>query len=556
MNNNIVLFQLSNYNRPKVEENKSRNWVMNGKNNEFYQYIIDRFKGSVTNSAVIKASTNLIYGRGLSATDANQKIEQWAALASILKPSELKKIIADFKLFGEASMQVIKTNDRKKIAGIYHIAKNLVIPQIENEDGEIENYYFCKDWSKVSKLGFEIFPAFGTSKEEIEIYVIKPYSAGSNYFADPDYFPALQYAEMEEEISNFCINSIKNGLSAGYIINIPDGQSLTPEERDRLERQIKDKLTGSPNSTKFILNFAAAGESITVEVFPVNEQIHKQWDFLTNESRQQILTGHMVTSPMLFGVKDNTGLGNNADELDTAETQFIKRVIAPQQQYIVDALTEILSYNDINLDLFFKPLTEPVKDNNMQLSSHICCSDEKKNLDTSVADELISLGENITDEWELVDSKVIENETDLQFTSTGIANPNAKSSLDGEKFKSRLRYSGELSSNSREFCVKMISANKLYRIEDINSMSNKVVNEGWGPDGANTYDILLYKGGGACRHYWIRETYRLKSDVNNPNAEQITPAQARKEGEILPKLESQVYQKPNDMPNNGFLKSR
>ena len=116
-----------------------------------------------------------------------------------------------------------------------------------------------------------------------------------------------------------------------------------------------------------------------------------------------------------------------------------------------------------------------------------------------------------------------------------------------------MRYGGELSSNSREFCRRMIGANKVYRIEDINAMSNKVVNEGWGPNGSNTYDILLYKGGGACRHFWIRESYRLKADVNSPLAEQISPAQARKQGEILPKLESKVFQKPNDMPNNGFL---
>ena len=99
----------------------------------------------------------------------------------------------------------------------------------------------------------------------------------------------------------------------------------------------------------------------------------------------------------------------------------------------------------------------------------------------------------------------------------------------------------------------MINANKLYRIEDINMMSQRVVNEGFGPNGSDTYDILLYKGGARCKHYWVRETYRLKADVNNPNAEEITPAQARKEGEILPKLDKKVYQKPNDMPNNGFL---
>lgn len=548
----VTLIQLNNYVKPKLHEDKSKNWVMNGVDNCFYQYIIDRNNGSVTNSAINKSYIDLIYGKGLSAKDASQKVEQWAAFVSLVKPAELKKIISDFQVFGEASIQVVKTKDRKKVAGIYHLPKDKTIPSIEDEEGDINTYFYSRDWKCYRKIGYEELPVFGTSNEEIEVYVIKPYSAGCNYFANPDYLSGLQYAEMEEEISNFCNNSIKNGLSAGYIINVPDGQTLTPEEKDEFEKKIKHKLTGSPNATKFILNFGNKDAEITVIPFPVNEQQHKQWDFLTAESRQQIMTSHRVVSPMLFGIKDSTGFGNNADELDTAEAQLLKRVIAPKQQFIIDALSEIVAVNGINLDLYFRPLTEvqtPV-----QMSADICCSDEKKNLDTTVADELIDLGENeVGDEWELVEVKIITSEEDLHFASTGVAVPNAKSSQDGEKFKSRYRYKGELRSNSREFCVKMINANKLYRLEDINRMSARVVNEGWGPNGADTYDILLYKGGGACRHVWQRETYRLKADVNSPLAEKITPAQARKEGEILPTVDPRAYQQPNDMPNNGFL---
>ena len=100
----------------------------------------------------------------------------------------------------------------------------------------------------------------------------------------------------------------------------------------------------------------------------------------------------------------------------------------------------------------------------------------------------------------------------------------------------------------------MVNANKLYRKEDIVAMSSQVVNEGWGPEGADTYDIFLYKGGGDCHHFWTRETYRRKgTDIMSPNKVQVTPAQARKEGEILPTNPSKVYQKPVDMPYNGFL---
>lgn len=555
----IKLIQLSTYIAPKLEENRGKNWVQYGKDNYFYQYIIDRNNGSVTNSAINKAYTDLAYGRGLYARDASLKANQWASVISIIKHQELKKICADFQLFGEASMQIVKTADKKKVSGIYHIPKNLVIPSIENEDGEIESYWFSKNWKKLSTNPPVEYPAFGTSNDGIEIYVIKPYTAGSNYFANPDYMAGLQYAKMEEEIANMCINSIQNGLSAGYVINVPDGQSLSPEEKDRLEQKIKEKLTGSSNTSKFVISFAEKGAEITVIPFPVNDNQHKQWEELTKESRQQIMTAHRVVSPMLVGIKDNTGLGNNAEELDRAEAQLMKRVIAPKQQYITDALKDILSVNGITLDLYFKPLTEVS-------SVALSAQDEKKNpvtnhdttetnLDTTVADGLIDLGEDEPgDEWELVETVIVDNyETELRFASTGTAIPNAKSAVDGKKFKSRYRYIGELNANSREFCRKMLAANKLYRLEDINKMSATVVNAGWGPHGADTYDIFLYKGGANCKHAWQRESYRLKADVNSPLADKVTPAEARKEGEILPVMDKLAATRPTDMPNNGFL---
>lgn len=550
MSNDIRLIQLSNYIKPKLEENKAKNWVLNGKNNSFYQYVIDRFNGSPTNSAIINSYIDLIYGRGLGAY--NKNTAQWIEFVSKMNPKELRKIITDFQLFGEASFQVIKAKNKKDLGAIYHLPKEQVVPSLENEDGEILSYWHSKDWSNPNKYKPVEYSAFGTSNDEIEIYCIKPYKAGKNYFSDPDYIACMPYAEMEEELSNFYINSIKKGLSAGYIIDIVDGGIYTEEQRAELEDKIKKKLTGSPNAMNFIINFKSGVAEINIVPFPVNDAQHKQWEYLTGEARQQIMTGHRVVSPMLFGIKDSTGFGNNADELDTAEAQLMKRIIAPKQSFIVDALKDILEHYNINLDLYFLPLTEQ---KNVQLSSHVCCSTEKKNLDSNVADELISLGtDSMSDEWELVETKVVTDiETDLHFANTGTAKPNAKDPQDGALFKSRYRYIGEISSNSREFCTKMINANKLYRLSDINAMSDKVVNEGWGPNGADKYDILLYKGGGACRHAWQRETYRLKADVNSPNAEKITPSQARKEGEILPTIDKKAYQKPNDMPNRGFL---
>ena len=152
----------------------------------------------------------------------------------------------------------------------------------------------------------------------------------------------------------------------------------------------------------------------------------------------------------------------------------------------------------------------------------------------------------------------------IGLASTGSARPNSKSEQDGEvvtedevlKFKVRYQYAPlRVSANSREFCKKMVAAKKIYRKEDIMQMGERAVNAGWGLNGADTYDIWLYKGGGNCHHYWMRKTYMAKGvrpDATNPNAE-ISVNKARKEGFVPEKNDAKVAKRPVDMPKKGFV---
>ena len=80
-NENIRLIQLNNYIRPKLEENKSKNWVTNGRNNSFYKYIIDRYNGSPTNATIINSYINLMYGNGLAYK--GNGTEEWVKVVSV-----------------------------------------------------------------------------------------------------------------------------------------------------------------------------------------------------------------------------------------------------------------------------------------------------------------------------------------------------------------------------------------------------------------------------------------------------------------------------------------
>jgi len=573
MSNEIKLITLSSYVRPEVKENKFKDWVMNGTKNEFYQYIIDRYNGSPTNAAIINSYVDLIYGRGLHAKNAASNVSQWAKLKSVLKSSDVRKIISDFELFGELSMQVTQTKG-KDLASITHVPKQRVIPSIENEEEVIEFYWYSKNWARhtLPENKPKDYPSFNGKKQPQSIYVGKPYKAGKNYFADPDYLAGMPYAEMEEEIANLYVSCIKNGLSAGYIINVPNGQTWDTETKDKFEKAIKAKLVGSPNGGTFVISFNGDEKETTVEAIPVNSNVHKQWEYLTQEARQQLLTAHRVTSPMLFGIKDNTGLGNNADELDTAEAQLMKRVIAPKQRFVLDCFTEILELYDINLDLEFLPLTEIVEETTDTKSVEL--SQKKNDLDTFIA-----LGDDYdsNEDYHLVNESEVDYEEEeklsLKFASTGTARPNANSEQDNENIVVRYRYvdskgntKKESATGERGFCKKMLAAGKVYRKEDILQMSSKVVNDfyvnkegrtiGWGLKGATTYSIWLYKGGGNCHHKWNRVIYLKKGakiDVNNPLAEIISTSEAKRRGYKVETNENLVSIAPINMPNQGFV---
>ena len=151
----IKLIQLSNYVRPDVVENTSMDWVLNGRNNSFYQYIIDRHNGSVTNASINNSYIDLIYGRGLGFTNGSRGVMDWAKLQTILRPKELRKIISDFQIFGEFSMQVIKTKGGD-LSSIEHIAKESIVPSIKNEDGEIEHYWFSRNWANFKRCNRDL----------------------------------------------------------------------------------------------------------------------------------------------------------------------------------------------------------------------------------------------------------------------------------------------------------------------------------------------------------------------------------------------------------------
>ena len=595
--NDLRIVNLSTYTSPEIVETSNKEWVSYGADNAYFQYLIDRYNGSPTNNAIINGISQMIYGRGLDALNSNKKPDQYAKMISLLKKDMVRKVCYDLKLMGQTAMQVIYSKDRKSIAQVEHIPVENLRAEKCNDKGEIEAYYYSDNWAKVKNVGNTLrIPAYGFSKENIEIMYVKPYRAGYKYYSSPDYAGGLQYAELEQEISNYHLNNILNGLAPSMLINFNNG-TPNAEERQMLENRIYEKFSGSSNAGKFILAFNDNPESAaTIEPIQLSEA-HLQYQFLSDESSKKVMVSHRVVSPMLLGIKDSSGLGNNAEELETASILMENTVIQPFQTLLIDAFDTILAYNQISLKLYFKTLQplqfkdlENVMDSEtMEEETGVKLSEQlPEDLGNEILKKLIDLGENedglLADynleheaevDYELED-QLDEVITDLNteddstllakiwnFVSTGKATPYRESEQDGTskqdsqegvEFLVRYKYTRRVKSSktgqSRNFCDKMISANKVYRKEDILAMDKEAVNAGFGIDGSATYSIWKYKGGARCQHAWIRKTFARKGGKGLGKA--ITTSAARSKGFKAPVNDKEVSVAPANMQYAGY----
>ena len=548
----VRLVNLSGYQSPEVIEDDRKDWVLytcGTDGQDYFESLIEKYLGSPTNACCINGITEMIYGRGLDATDSAEKPEMYARMKLLLRPSCMRKLINDYKLLGQGALQIIYNKAKTKIVQVRHFPMETLRAE-KAKNGKCEAYYYHPKWSELKPSDKpKRIPTFGNGSkgQAIELYIFKPYKSGFYYYSPVDYNGCLQYAELEEEVANYHINNIQNGLQPSLLVNFNNGIP-NEETQELIERKIYDKFSGSSNAGKFILTFNESSEE-QATIDPIHlPDAHAQYQFLADESREKIMLGHRIVSPILLGIKDNTGFGNNAEELRTASIIMDNMVIRPFQQQITEGLNEILAINNINLNLYFVTL-QPIEfteldniatkvkreeETGEKLSSQV--PEEVQDLSDEELDDLFTqledLGEVISDDWELVSSERV----DLADASK----------QDNKGYKVRYAYMPvRKSPDSRQFCKQMealTDKDVVYRLEDINQMSFRGVNKELGHQGRN-YSLFKFKGGKNCHHYWEKRVYKKKT--------QVSEDEALADGYTAPNNPVEVPVAPKDMPNKG-----
>jgi hypothetical protein len=560
MANNVLNIELTEYTPVLSTEKIDRSgWVTSGVDNLFPIYLQDLAQSSPIHGALCISIGDMIAGKGVDAGKYQERVD-------VLITEDIRLGCAsDLKKFGGYYIEVIYTVDRKGIAKLRHLPYEECRIAVTGDDEEIIGIYQSDDWANIRKKKNKpvFLPKFNkeTAREEPrQVYWCFDYTGGQVY-PRPDYFSAVNYIELSKQIGIYHVSNILNGMFPSLIVSFFNGQ-LDEDAIRKMRQDMQGHLGGARNSGKAFFTFNEPGaQPPAITSFPLSDA-DKQYEYLTNTSRQEVLLAHRCTTPLIFGIRDGgTGFGSNKEEMVIGLEIFTKQVIEPKQRKLSNGFQTVLSYEMPDVEIRIVPNTPLMTEQGATATLPtapaptpapvptvpVAAEVEKKNyrlsseVDMTAEDEqywrerLKNCGEVIDlDEWELVhedealrDAEVekafCENLQEYQLQSLeGYAEPEKKSAWgDRGLYKLRYAYSQNLTrgengeTKSREFCIDMVGLSKggtVYRYEDIQVMSDAGVNGQFAPQGQSTYDLFRFVGGCFCHHHWKRQIYFRKRE--------------------------------------------
>jgi len=342
MENSIYRVNFAESSLPVFKENKAKGYITFGEKNDYPNKLIDLYNKSPKHGAIVTQKASYLAGDKTEViainTEDKAKAEQnMNSINAYESFDDLKaKICQDAELFNGFALEVIWNKAKTSIAELYHLPFQNVRCAIGG------GYMYSEDWND-RRCEIKEYPSFNpTTRENKQVYYFKFYRAGQEEYPLPEYVSCLKYIEIDTEIANFHLNSIKSGFSAQTLIQLFKGQP-TPDEARKTIKRFKDNFTGTDNAGSVIIQFNDPNEQASQINNLTPSDFDKLFLQLNQSVQQEIFSGHRVTSPMLFGIKTEGQLGGRSEMIESYEA-FQTSYVEPRQNIIDRALTSVFKY--------------------------------------------------------------------------------------------------------------------------------------------------------------------------------------------------------------------
>lgn len=349
---------------PTFKEDKQADIYRNGKNNLNPDFLLDLFLNkSGKHRAIIEKKVTMIAGQGWE-FDRNDKeaLEFWENARGSNNLDELAILNStDDEVFYYAGLIIRWNSDRTRIAAIDFVPAHKLRKGLTNRTWWVSDnwQHYKKKESKTKKyVEFTGKEAPGMPKgwedmkeDEQRLYlaqiiIFQNVTIGSDAYPYVPYQPFIHYLLADYQVGKFTLNNVKNGYTGGYHIDFA-GEAPEETERRAVKRAWLKEYTNSESSNVvFTWTPTDAARGTTLTALPTNGSE----DAFLNVDRQildNIFIAHRVTSPLLFGIREQGSLGGR-QELEDALKITQATEITPKQRKIEAIYNRLAEINGIN----------------------------------------------------------------------------------------------------------------------------------------------------------------------------------------------------------------
>ena len=180
-----------------------------------------------------------------------------------------------------------------------------------------------------------------TNFEDRQVYHIKNYSPGYNYYGLPSYMSVINDVRLNHDISIHHLSNIQNGATPSLWVNFRNSQPGSEREQRDIKKKLQDLYTGPEAAGKIIVSFSETdnGPEITTLNPTTNDNYYSG---IFESVQKQILSGHKITSPSLIGLPDPSGLASQAEQIQTSFGVFLNTTIKPIQNELISSLYPLM----------------------------------------------------------------------------------------------------------------------------------------------------------------------------------------------------------------------
>ena len=358
------LIAFNSHKTPEFKEQQSVDWVLYGSDDEwknrYPDYSIHNYNSSPKNNTIINKKCEYTIGQGLTydsvGLDLPRKIEAKTFIHKIKDNDCFPRSVKDRAIHGGFANEMIYNKKGDKVMP-YHVDFSYIRiskPKWNEKEMKYEDpiFYYTSNWNvrkPQENKDWTIFQMFkwdeSPEPSKRYLYYYKDYRPSLGVYPLPEYVACVPYISADFEIANFTYNNVKNGATAGYLVNFFNGEPSEVQKRNITE-MYRNTFHGTDNAGKSLLSFNESKDS-GVEVTPINPNGQDdRFTNLNNSIRDEIYTGHGV-DPVVVGLKGDNGFNNNADEKRTAVNEWQNSYVDTVQGIFEDYFTDVMNFNGI-----------------------------------------------------------------------------------------------------------------------------------------------------------------------------------------------------------------